>query len=82
VITLAGVEHCFMYVVQNDVVRPTISSRSSTRVGKTCMKRSPRCRVRITSEPDERVSRGSGSAGANNGYEYGPEPGRRECRGR
>ena len=48
VITLAGVEHCFMYVVQNDVVdtvigRPTTSSRSSTSVDKTYKKGSLRC---------------------------------------
>jgi hypothetical protein len=52
VITLAGVEYCFMYVVQNDVVDtvmdlPTTSSRSSTSVGKTCMKRRPRSPARI-----------------------------------
>ena len=59
VITLAGVEHCFMYVVQNDVVDtvigPPISSRSSTRVGKTCKKGSLRCRVRTTTEPVQRT---------------------------
>src|SRR3954453_2638881 len=56
VITLAGVEHCFMYVVHNDAVdtvmgRPIISSRSSTRVGKTCKKGSLRCRVRTATSP-------------------------------
>jgi hypothetical protein len=56
VITLGGVEHCFMYVVQNDVVDAVIgppdpSSRSSKRVGKTCMKLCPRCRLRSTTEP-------------------------------
>ena len=55
VITLAGVEHCFAYVVEDDVVdtvigRPTLSSRLSTRVGKTCKKGSLRCRVRTTTD--------------------------------
>ena len=38
VITLGGVEHCFAYIVQDDLVDtvidlPTTSSRSSTNVG-------------------------------------------------
>ena len=54
-ITLAGVEHCFMYVVQNGVVdtvidRPTTSSRSSTSVDKTYKKGSLRWLVRTTTE--------------------------------
>ena len=52
------------------------------RDGKTCKKRSLRCRVRTTTEPYERVSRGSGPAEANDAYEVAADrlersPGRR-----
>ena len=39
------------------------------RDGKTCKKGSLRCRVRTTTEPYERVSRGSWPAEANDAYE-------------
>ena len=60
VITLAGVEHCFMYVVQNDVVDTVIGppdyiEQVFNEVGKTCKKGSLRCRVRTTTEPVQRT---------------------------
>ena len=49
-----------MYVVQNDLVDTVIGppdyiDMSSTRVGKTCKKRSLRCRVRTTTESVQRI---------------------------
>ena len=59
VITLARVEHCFMYVVQNDIVDTVIGPpdyiEQVFRVGKTCKKGSLRCRVRTTTEPVQRT---------------------------
>jgi hypothetical protein len=56
VITLAGVEHCFMYVVHDDVVDADIGPAdyieqvvNERRL--TAMKRDPRCRARSTTKP-------------------------------
>ena len=58
VITLAGVEHCFMYVVQNDVVDtvvgpPDYIGQVFNEGRQDRQKGSLRCRVRTTTEPED-----------------------------
>src|SRR5262245_62998611 len=55
-ITLAGVEHCFMYVVHDDVVDTVIGPREyieqvANERRQTAMKREPRWRARNTTNP-------------------------------
>ena len=71
VITLAGVEHCFMYVVQNDVVDTVIGppdyiEQVLNDVGKRYKKGSVRCLGRTTTEAGtvSKASSRSGSARA------------------
>jgi hypothetical protein len=56
VIILAGVEHCFMYVVNDDVVDTVIGppdyiEQVLNEFGKMCLKRGPPCRARSKTEP-------------------------------
>ena len=61
VITLAGIEHCFMYVVQNDVVDTVIGPpdyiEQVFNAGRQDMQGSLRCRLRIATEPVQRTLR-------------------------
>ena len=67
VITLAGIEHCFMYVVQDDVVHtvvgpPDYIERVLADIGETRGKRDPRCRARSTTSPVRGLRNSAGTS--------------------